>query len=113
MPELERFVLHRLVELGGEVREAYGNYDYKRVVALLTDPARNAVELCRLVRPRTAIPIHYEGWKHFQQDRERVERDFASAPHQTSIRSWNCVARTIVHGMPPATTRRSASSLCR
>jgi isoleucyl-tRNA synthetase len=36
MPELERFVLHRLVELGDEVREAYGNYDYKRVVALLT-----------------------------------------------------------------------------
>ncbi|MBJ6124426.1 isoleucine--tRNA ligase [Microvirga splendida] len=36
MPELERFVLHRLVELGGEVREAYSNYDYKRVVALLT-----------------------------------------------------------------------------
>ncbi|WP_262296122.1 isoleucine--tRNA ligase [Microvirga sesbaniae] len=36
MPDLERFVLHRLVELGGEVREAYGNYDYKRVVALLT-----------------------------------------------------------------------------
>ncbi|RDI57879.1 isoleucine--tRNA ligase [Microvirga subterranea] len=35
MPELERFVLHRLVELDGEIREAYGNYDYKRVVALL------------------------------------------------------------------------------
>ncbi|MCB8820434.1 isoleucine--tRNA ligase [Microvirga rosea] len=36
MPELERFVLHRLVELGDEVREAYSHYDYKRVVALLT-----------------------------------------------------------------------------
>jgi isoleucyl-tRNA synthetase len=35
MPELERFVLHRLVELDGEIREAYANYDYKRVVALL------------------------------------------------------------------------------
>lgn len=35
MPELERFVLHRLVELDGEMREAYGTYDYKRVVALL------------------------------------------------------------------------------
>jgi L-ascorbate metabolism protein UlaG (beta-lactamase superfamily) len=45
-----------------------------------TMTARDAVELCRLVRPRTAIPIHYEGWKHFQQDRERVERDFARAP---------------------------------
>jgi L-ascorbate metabolism protein UlaG (beta-lactamase superfamily) len=24
--------------------------------------AREAVELCRLIRPRTAIPVHYEGW---------------------------------------------------
>ncbi|WP_112663683.1 isoleucine--tRNA ligase [Microvirga flavescens] len=35
MPELERFVLHRLAELDGEIREAYGSYDYKRVIALL------------------------------------------------------------------------------
>ena len=42
--------------------------------------ARDAVELCRLVRPRTAIPIHYEGWKHFQQGRSEIEREFAAAP---------------------------------
>jgi isoleucyl-tRNA synthetase len=35
MPELERFVLHRLAELDGELREVYGAFDYKRVVALL------------------------------------------------------------------------------
>lgn len=35
MPELERFVLHRLAELDGEMREAYGSFDYKRVIALL------------------------------------------------------------------------------
>jgi hypothetical protein len=29
--------------------------------------AKEAVELCRLVRPRTAIPVHYEGWTHFRQ----------------------------------------------
>jgi L-ascorbate metabolism protein UlaG (beta-lactamase superfamily) len=44
--------------------------------------AREAVELCRLVRPRTAIPIHYEGWKHFRQGREAIEREFASAPEE-------------------------------
>jgi len=27
-----------------------------------------------------AIPIHYEGWKHFQQGREAIEREFARAP---------------------------------
>ncbi len=44
--------------------------------------ARDAVELCRLIRPRTAIPIHYEGWKHFRQGREAIERVFASAPEE-------------------------------
>ena len=42
--------------------------------------AQEAVELCRLVRPRTVIPIHYEGWKHFRQGRDAIEREFASAP---------------------------------
>ena len=42
--------------------------------------AQEAVELCRVVRPRTAIPIHYEGWKHFRQGREAIEREFAAAP---------------------------------
>ncbi|HEV7872539.1 MAG TPA: isoleucine--tRNA ligase [Enterovirga sp.] len=36
MPSLERFILHRLSELDGEIREAYRGYDYSRVVALLT-----------------------------------------------------------------------------
>jgi L-ascorbate metabolism protein UlaG (beta-lactamase superfamily) len=41
---------------------------------------KDAIELCRLIRPRTAIPIHYEGWKHFKQGREAMEREFARAP---------------------------------
>jgi L-ascorbate metabolism protein UlaG (beta-lactamase superfamily) len=45
-----------------------------------TMTANDAVELCRLINPRTAIPIHYEGWKHFQQVREAIEREFARAP---------------------------------
>ena len=36
MGELERLMLHRLAELDGEIRDAYGNFDYKRVVARLT-----------------------------------------------------------------------------
>ena len=35
MPELERFILHRLAELDVDIREAYAAFDYKRVVALL------------------------------------------------------------------------------
>jgi L-ascorbate metabolism protein UlaG (beta-lactamase superfamily) len=45
-----------------------------------TMTARDAVELCGLIRPRTVIPIHYEGWKHFRQGRAAVEAEFAAAP---------------------------------
>ena len=45
-----------------------------------TMTAKDAVDLCGLVRPRTAIPIHYEGWKHFRQGRDAIERTFAAAP---------------------------------
>ena len=34
--ELERLMLHRLSEVGDEVREAYVDYDYRRVVAVLS-----------------------------------------------------------------------------
>jgi isoleucyl-tRNA synthetase len=36
IPELERLILHRLAELDAAVREAYAEFDYKKVVALLT-----------------------------------------------------------------------------
>ena len=42
--------------------------------------ARDAVDLCRLIRPRTVIPIHYEGWQHFRQGRYVIEQEFARAP---------------------------------
>ncbi|HTN60872.1 MAG TPA: class I tRNA ligase family protein, partial [Devosia sp.] len=36
MPELEQVILHRLAQLDGQVRTAYKEYDYRRVVSLLT-----------------------------------------------------------------------------
>jgi L-ascorbate metabolism protein UlaG (beta-lactamase superfamily) len=51
-----------------------------------TMTATEAVELCRLIQPRTGIPIHYEGWKHFQEDREAIERELADAPEDTRER---------------------------
>ncbi len=36
MPELERLMLHRLVELDAQVRDSYANFDYKRVIAALS-----------------------------------------------------------------------------
>jgi isoleucyl-tRNA synthetase len=37
MPELDRYILHRLHELEGQVRAAYEVFDYKRLFALLTN----------------------------------------------------------------------------
>jgi L-ascorbate metabolism protein UlaG (beta-lactamase superfamily) len=48
--------------------------------------AKQAVELCRLLRPRVAIPIHYEGWKHFREGREALERELARAPEDVRRR---------------------------
>jgi isoleucyl-tRNA synthetase len=36
MGELERLMLHRLAELHGQVREAYADFDYARVIAVLS-----------------------------------------------------------------------------
>jgi L-ascorbate metabolism protein UlaG (beta-lactamase superfamily) len=51
-----------------------------------TMTAKEAVELTQLVRPRTVIPIHYEGWKHFREGRDAIERELASAPEEVRER---------------------------
>ncbi|MEN3311938.1 MAG: hypothetical protein V7645_1267 [Actinomycetota bacterium] len=45
-----------------------------------TMTAKDALELCGLIRPRIAIPLHYVGWRHFKQGRDEIEREFARAP---------------------------------
>jgi L-ascorbate metabolism protein UlaG (beta-lactamase superfamily) len=44
-----------------------------------TMTGRDGVELCSLLRPRTVVPVHYEGWSHFRQGRAGIESAFASA----------------------------------
>jgi L-ascorbate metabolism protein UlaG (beta-lactamase superfamily) len=51
-----------------------------------TMTAREAVELIGLVQPHTAIPIHYEGWKHFREGRDAIEAEFARAPEDIQRR---------------------------
>ncbi|UBU08312.1 MBL fold metallo-hydrolase [Nonomuraea gerenzanensis] len=43
-----------------------------------TMTARQAVRLHEVMDPRTVLPIHYEGWQHFRQNREGVERELAA-----------------------------------
>jgi L-ascorbate metabolism protein UlaG (beta-lactamase superfamily) len=49
--------------------------------------ATQAVEILRFVRPRVAVPVHYEGWAHFRQGRADVDAALAGAPDvRTSVR---------------------------
>ena len=43
----------------------------------------DAVELCDRLRPHTAIPVHYEGWSHFREGRDVIERRLTTAPTAT------------------------------
>jgi L-ascorbate metabolism protein UlaG (beta-lactamase superfamily) len=45
-----------------------------------TMTGRDVVELAGLLRPHTAIPLHYEGWKHFRDGRGGLETALAAAP---------------------------------
>lgn len=47
-----------------------------------------AVELSRLMQPRTIVPIHYEGWKHFREGRSAAEAAFAQAPELAERVRW-------------------------
>jgi L-ascorbate metabolism protein UlaG (beta-lactamase superfamily) len=68
-----------LVHLGGVRFPITGPLRY-------TMTAREAVKLCSLIRPRTIIPIHYEGWQHFLEGREAIERELADAPQDVRSR---------------------------
>ena len=45
-----------------------------------TMTARDAVRLCRVLRPRAVVPVHYEGWSHFGQGRRAAQEQFDRAP---------------------------------
>ena len=90
------------------VREAAGRFDVE--VALLhlggvrfpisgplryTMNAAEALELVEALDPQVAVPIHYEGWKHFRQGRAAIERQLAAAPAPERERfRWLEIGRT-------------------
>jgi L-ascorbate metabolism protein UlaG (beta-lactamase superfamily) len=61
-----------------------------------TMTARDGVELCRALRPRTVIPVHYEGWSHFAQGRAEIERELSAAPDDLRVRvRWLPIGETV------------------
>ncbi len=41
--------------------------------------ASEAIHTIKVLNPRKAIPIHYEGWKHFREPRAEAEKQFSAA----------------------------------
>jgi L-ascorbate metabolism protein UlaG (beta-lactamase superfamily) len=48
--------------------------------------AEEAVELCGLIRPRVAVPVHYEGWSHFSEGRDGIDRALEHATEDVRSR---------------------------
>jgi L-ascorbate metabolism protein UlaG (beta-lactamase superfamily) len=68
-----------------------------------TMTGRDAVELCELVQPRVIVPLHYEGWSHFREGRDGVERAFAQAPEDLRQRvRWLPIGEPVDLGGPVA-----------
>lgn len=59
--------------------------------------AHEAAELCAAIKPRTAIPIHYEGWSHFHEGRAAIEKEIATAANAGELRR---AMRWIEPGVP-------------
>lgn len=51
-----------------------------------TMTAEDAVELCGAIRPRVAVPVHFEGWSHFHEGRSVIEHTLAGAPAEVRER---------------------------
>jgi L-ascorbate metabolism protein UlaG (beta-lactamase superfamily) len=45
-----------------------------------TMTARQGMRLCRLVDPRIVVPVHHEGWTHFRDGPNAVERELVRQP---------------------------------
>jgi L-ascorbate metabolism protein UlaG (beta-lactamase superfamily) len=50
--------------------------------------ARDVVALCRTLRPDVVVPVHYEGWRHFQQTKQEIRTEFATAPDLRERVQW-------------------------
>ena len=54
-----------------------------------TMDAKDGVKAARTLNPRTIIPIHYEGWKHFAQGRDVISKEFEAAGLGSKVRWLN------------------------
>jgi L-ascorbate metabolism protein UlaG (beta-lactamase superfamily) len=60
----------------------------------LTLSGQAGARLARLLRAHTVIPLHYEGWTHYTERRDAIERAFAEAGLASRLRFLQPAERT-------------------
>jgi L-ascorbate metabolism protein UlaG (beta-lactamase superfamily) len=68
-----------LINLGAVQVDSYGP-------ERLTMSADEAVQLARAFDIHTVIPLHYEGWVHYRESREKLKKTFTSAGLGENVR---------------------------
>ena len=56
--------------------------------------AEDGIQAARAFSHATIVPLHYEGWKHFTESREVIERSFNDAGIGPRVR-WMELGKTI------------------
>jgi L-ascorbate metabolism protein UlaG (beta-lactamase superfamily) len=59
-----------------------------------TFSASEAARAAQALKPRTVIPIHYEGWRHFREPREQAEKQFSAAGMKNMVH-WLPLGRPV------------------
>jgi len=76
---------HGIEEVAERFTVSVGIFHLGRASFPVTGPirftmdAKDGVKAARALNPKTIIPIHYEGWKHFREGRDRIEQEFLAA----------------------------------
>lgn len=83
---------HGIDEIARRFAVSVGIFHLGRASFPVTGPirftmdARDGIRAARALNPRTIIPIHYEGWKHFREGRAGIEKEFAGAGLENRVR---------------------------
>ena len=76
---------HGIEEVAERFAVSVGIFHLGRASFPITGPirftmdAKDGVKAAQTLNPRTIIPIHYEGWKHFREGKTVIEKEFAAA----------------------------------
>ena len=89
---------HGIEEVAERFTVSVGVFHLGRASFPVTGPirftmdAKDGVKAAQSLNPRTIIPIHYEGWKHFREGRDRIEKEFLTAGLSSKLQ-WLKIGR--------------------